>query len=162
VCSAYSHNPAIFLAAIGILSALVATIPLTFAIIKRRRMSRPFEPNSLSLNGGGPGSSSNGSIRRSSSGTPTETTHLLTLKDAYASIHPQDDDKKKKLRGRSIVIKSNLEQDPFRLSGGLWDSKHLAAAAAESLAKERSQDMAAAAAAALDTDDEGDPLIRKE
>lgn len=134
----------------------MAIIPLTFATIKRRRMARPFEPNSLSLNGGG--SSSNGSIRRSSSGTPTETTHLLTLKEAYASIHPRDE-KDKKRRGRSIVIKSNLEQDPFRMSGSLWDSRHLAASAADALARERSQDLAAAAAAALDSGDETEPLL---
>lgn len=135
----------------------MAIIPLTFATIKRRRMARPFEPNSLSLNGGG--SSSNGSIRRSSSGTPTETTHLLTLKEAYASIHPHDDEKDKKPRGRSIVIKSNLKQDPFRISGGLWDSRHLAASTADALARERSQDLAAAAAAALDSGDETEPFL---
>ncbi|KAG7340373.1 peptidase C1A, papain family protein [Nitzschia inconspicua] len=157
LASAYDKNPAIYLAGLCLFFALAAIIPLTFAVIKRRRISRPFEPNSMSLSGRGPGSSSNASIRRSSSGTPTETTHLLTLKEAYASIRPQSNESKPK--GRSIIIKGNLQQDPFRLSGGLWDSKQLAAAAAEALAMERSQDMAAAAAAALDSEDEDEPLI---
>jgi hypothetical protein len=131
------------------LSALVVIIPLVFAIIKRRRMARPFEPCSLNLMDGQP---SNESMRyrcsNTSGGSPTETTHLLTLKDAYASIRPRDHDQnKKKPKGRSIVIKSNLEQDPFRLSGGLWDSKNLAAADAttEALATNQTNDRATAA-----------------
>jgi hypothetical protein len=165
VYSSYERNPVVFLAAITVVSALAAIIPLTYAVIKRRRMSRPFEPNSLSLN--------DGSIRRSDSGTPTETTHLLTLKDAYASIR-QSEEANKKPKGRSIVIKSNLEQDPFRLSGKIWDDTLSAAAVAKASATERSkrlaaaaaaavdsdaQDLVAAAAAVLDSDDEDEPLI---
>jgi hypothetical protein len=162
--SAYYQNPAIFLASIAMLSAMVVVIPLSFAIIKRRRMARPFEPNSLSLYHGRP---SNGSMRyrNSSGGSPTETTHLLTLKDAYASIRSCGDnnnENKKKQKGRSIVIKSNLEQDPFRLSGGLWDSRHLASAANSeyTLALTQFQDpVAAAIAPGLDSNDECKTLL---
>jgi hypothetical protein len=163
LCSAYDKNPAIFFAAIAIVSAMVVVIPLTLAIVKRRRMARPFESHSLTLDHGPP---STGSMRYRNStgvgGSPIETTHLLTLKDAYDSFRPRDNDKTKiKPKGRSIVMKDNLEQDPFRLSGGLWDARHLPAAATETWVVKRSQDKAASAVATgLDTDDETKTFIQ--
>ena len=95
----------------------------------------------------------------SSGGTISETTHLLTLKDAYASIRRDEEERHPKLRGSSIVIKRHLEQDPFQMSDRMWDSKLLAAAAAEAETLDRSKEMAAAAAATLESDDEDAPLI---
>jgi hypothetical protein len=148
--SLYDNNTVIFVAVIAMLSFLAAIVPLMYAVLKRRRMSRPFEPSSLSLN-----YSSDRSIRPNSS-FATETTHLLTLKEVYASTHNEGRENGK-LRGRNIVIKSN-SQDPFRLSDSVLGMENvlnssateLAAAAAEAEAMERSQNLAAAAAEAAD------------
>lgn len=50
----------------------------------------------------------------------TETTHLLTVKDMYASMQMKNGTKTTgtKPKGRFIVMK-RPEQDPFRLSGSI-------------------------------------------
>jgi hypothetical protein len=145
---------------VSVISALAAVIPLTYAAAKRRRRrSRRLSPNSFSLDDDGDNRSLRRSRSNSSGGTASETTHLLTLKDAYASIRQDEEGHKKKLRGGSIVIKRHLEQDPFQMSDRMWDANLLAAAAAEAEALDRSKELAAAAAAALESDDEYEPLI---
>jgi hypothetical protein len=143
-------------------SFLAVIVPLTLAAMQRRRMARPYEPYSLSLNGGR--HSPDRSIRQNGS-FATETTHLLTLKDAYACTHHNERENERSLRGRNIIIKSN-SQDPFRLSDSVRllsvedalnrSATELAAEAAEAEALERSQNLAAAAAEAAESDDDDD------
>jgi hypothetical protein len=160
ISGSYKSHPAVFLAMVSVISALAAVIPLTYAAAKRRRRrSRRLSPNSFSLDDDGDNRSLRRSRSNSSGGTASETTHLLTLKDAYASIRQDEEGHKKKLRGGSIVIKRHLEQDPFQMSDRMWDANLLAAAAAEAEALDRSKELAAAAAAALESDDEYEPLI---
>ncbi|KAL3932072.1 MAG: hypothetical protein SGARI_004058, partial [Bacillariaceae sp.] len=156
--SRYERNPLVFMGIVVAITALMTIIPLTYAAGKRKRRSRRLGAGTFNLDG----DDDNRSIRRArsnSSGTVSETTHLLTLKDAYASIRQDEEVRHPKLRGGSIVIKRHLEQDPFQMSDRMWDAKLLAAAAAEAETLDRSKELAAAAAAALESDDEDSPLI---
>jgi len=139
IANSYENNTAAFLGAIAMLTALVTIIPLVSAAMRRRRLSRPYDPNSLSLYH----DRNNSSFRRCSS-APTETTHLVTLKEAYASMN-KINQSESKLRGRNIIMKSTV-QDPFRLS----DSVSLADAVAQADDLERSRNLAKLAAEAGD------------
>jgi hypothetical protein len=140
--SFYNAHPAVFIIAVAMVAALAAVIPLTYAVVRRRRTARRYDPNSLNLD-----HDPSRSIGRSSS-APTETTHLLSLKEVYASTHREDHAMPK---GRPIIMKT-IKQDPFRLSDKLWDSADLAVAAAEiAIAKEEeSRQLAATAAQVAD------------
>jgi hypothetical protein len=124
--SAYENNQAVFLALICLVCALIAVIPLTISIFRQHRTARgagsirleyygdedPAIASRLSersLRGTGGGGAANGS----GSSHPTERTHLLTLKDMYASQR-KENELKQKPRGRSIIMTSP-EQDPFHL-----------------------------------------------
>jgi hypothetical protein len=115
--------------------ALIAVIPLTISIFRQHRTARGagsirleydgdedpatalrLSERSLRGNVGGNvggGGGGGGTADGSASSHPTECTHLLTLKDMYASQR-RENELKQKPRGRSIIMTSP-EQDPFHL-----------------------------------------------
>ena len=114
--SLYNNNRPMFLALICFLCALIAIIPLVVSLSRQHRAAignrsvfleyfEDEEPLRLTL--------SKRSRASSSSGTLSERTHLLTLKDMYADARKQEE-KTKRPRGRSIVMTSP-EHDPFHL-----------------------------------------------
>ncbi len=112
--SLYHRNQPMFLALICFLCALLAIIPLAVSLLREHR--RAIGNRSLFLEfyedeDARPTTLSQRS--RSSSGTLSERTHLLTLKDMYADARKHEEEIKRP-RGRSIVMTSP-EHNPFHL-----------------------------------------------
>lgn len=124
--SVYESNQPIFLALIGLIVASIAITPLAISLWREHHLTI----GSIYLDDDGNTNSkrlrqserrnSSRSLSRGRRGendediTTSERTHLLTLKDMYASQRKEDEPRYHKPRGRSIIM-TNPEQDPFEL-----------------------------------------------
>jgi len=95
--------------------ALIAVIPLMASLFRQRRTAIGSGSIRLEHYGDQDPAAARHPVHSSSSFTTmaSERTHLLTLKDMYASIHKEKKETKRP-RGRSIIV-NNPEQDPFHL-----------------------------------------------
>lgn len=117
----YQSNQPTFLALICLLVALIAVLPLAVSMCRQRRLAVGNGAFALEQYHGDTGSPCTSvrsatllSVPSYASGTPSERTHLLTLKDMYANARKEEESIRQSLRGRLIVMKST-DQDPFRL-----------------------------------------------
>ena len=93
--------------------ALIAVIPLMASLFRQHRTAIGSGAIRLEHYGDEDPALARPSGHSSFASTASERTHLLTLKDMYASIH-KDNNEVKRPRGRSIIV-NNPEQDPFHL-----------------------------------------------
>jgi len=109
----YHSKKIMFLAIVSLLCALIAMLPLLTSLLRQHRVALGKRSIILGHFGDEEQRCLTSSQRSgSTSGSSSERTHLLTLKDQYA-----DDRKRKKeerSRGQSIVMTSP-EHDPFNL-----------------------------------------------